>query len=178
MPVTMKTIEIRRHSIRTKPGDQLSQQGVTLARSVGENLGPFDRVVTSTLPRAFETAIAMGFAVDEQIELMSSYGADVEREVPWPQSFAAYSKAVKDDGAAGRYAKNLAEYYAELADYLADGRAAMAINHGGVLELGVVACLPKAEYESWGDAVDYCGGARLFWEDGKCINAEVLRVPK
>jgi broad specificity phosphatase PhoE len=174
----MKTLEIRRHSIRSKPGDHLNQSGVTLARLVGENLGPFDRVLTSTIPRAFETALAMGFAVDEQIELMSSYGADVERESPWPQSFAASSKAVKHNGAAGRYAKNLAKYYAELAHHLADGRAALAINHGGVLELGVVACLPKADYESWGDAVDYCEGARLFWEDGKFVNAEVLRVPK
>ncbi len=70
----MKTIEIRRHTYRTKPGQHLSQQGVTLARHVGEGIGPFARVVTSTVPRAFETAIAMGFAVDEQNELMSSYG--------------------------------------------------------------------------------------------------------
>ena len=82
----MKTIEIRRHSIRTIPGDHLNQQGVTLARLVGQNLGPFDRVVTSTLPRAFETAIAMGFAVDEQNELMSTYGNEVGREAPWPLS--------------------------------------------------------------------------------------------
>src|SRR6266498_442347 len=82
----MKTIEIRRHSIRNKPGDHLSQEGVTLARLVGENLGPFDRVVTSTLPRAFETAIAMGFAADEQNKLMSSYSRDVDREAPWPRA--------------------------------------------------------------------------------------------
>lgn len=172
----MKTIEIRRHSIRNKPGDHLNQSGVTLARLVGENLGPFELVVTSTLPRAFETAIAMGFAVDEQIELMSSYGSDVEREISWPQSFATYVKAVKDDNAAGQYAKKLAEYYAELADDLADGRAGLVINHGGVLELGVTASFPDADYESWGDAADYCEGARLYWEDGKCVNAEVLRV--
>jgi len=174
----MKTIEIRRHSIRTKPGDHLSQQGVTLARSVGENLGPFVHVVTSTLPRAFETAIAMGFAVDERNQLMSSYSMDVEREAPWPQSFATYSKAVKHDGAAGRYAHRLAALYSKLADGLADGQAALVVNHGGVLELGVVACLPDADYESWGDAVDYCEGARLFWEDAKFVKAEVLRVPK
>jgi broad specificity phosphatase PhoE len=174
----MKTIEVRRHSIRSKPGDHLNQTGVTLARLVGENLGPFDRVVTSTLPRAFETAIAMGFAVDEQIELMSTYGERVEREIRWPQSFAVYANAVKHDSAAGRYAQELAEYYAELANYLADGRAALAINHGGVLELGVVASFPDAGYESWGDAADYCEGARLFWEHGKCVNADVLRVLK
>lgn len=174
----MKTIEIRRHSIRTKPGDHLSQQGVTLARLVGENLGPFERVVTSTLPRAFETAIAMGFAVDEQIELMSSYGRDVEREAPWPLSFAGYAEVLRNGGAAARYAYELATCYGKLGGHLAEGRAALVINHGGVLELGVVACLPDADYESWGEAVDYCEGARMFWEDGKFVNAEVLRVPK
>lgn len=174
----MKTIEIRRHSIRAKPGSHLNQSGVTLARLVGQNLGPFDRVVTSTVPRAFETAIAMGFAVDEQVELMSSYGDDVEHEAPWPQSFAAYAKAVRRGGEAERYANQLAGYYAGLADYLADGRAALVINHGGILELGVVASFPNADYESWGWAVDCCEGARLYWEAGKCVNAEVLRVAK
>ena len=46
----MKTLEIRRHSIRSQPGEHLNQNGVILARLVGQNMGPFDRVVTSTLP--------------------------------------------------------------------------------------------------------------------------------
>lgn len=174
----MKTIEIRRHSIRLRPGGHLNQAGITLARLVGQNLGPFDRVVTSTLPRAFETAIAMGFAVDEQVEWMNTCGEDVGREVLWPQPFIAYVKAVKRGGAAARYADQLAQYYASLADYLADGRSALVINHGGVLELGVVASFPDADYESWGEAVDCCEGARLFWEDVKCVNAELLRVAR
>jgi len=174
----MKTIEIRRHSIRSKPGDHLNQAGVSLARRVGENMGPFDRVVTSTLPRAFETAIAMGFAVDEQVELMSTYGADVEREVPWPQSFDAYARAVRRrrGGAAQWYAGQLAAYYAGLASHLPDGCAALVINHGGIVEMGVIASFPDADYASWGEAVNYCEGARLSWEDGKCVNAELLRV--
>ncbi len=174
----MKTLEIRRHSIRSKPGEHLNQSGVTLARLVGENLGPFDRVVTSTAPRAFETAIAMGFAVDEQIEWMSTYGDDVEREVPWPQPFAAYAEAVRRGGAAGRYADRLAAYYARLADYLADGRAALVINHGGILELGVVASFPDADYKSWGGAANCCEGVKLSWKDEKCVHAEVLRVSR
>jgi broad specificity phosphatase PhoE len=172
----MKTIEIRRHSVRSIPGAHLSQQGVTLARRIGQDMGPFERVVTSTLPRAFETAIAMGFAVDEQVELMSSYGEDVGREIPWPQSFAAYVKAIQRDGAVGQYVKRLAAYYASLANSLAEGRAALVINHGGVLELGVVAAFPAADYESWDGAVDYCEGARLSWQAGKFVNAEILRV--
>ena len=172
----MKTIEIRRHSIRLKPGEHLSQQGVTLARLVGQNLGPFDRVVTSTLPRAFETAIAMGFAVDEQIELMSTYGNGVEREAPWPLSLAGYTEVVSTGGAAARYANQLAGVYAKLANFLADGRAALVINHGGVLELGAVACLPDADHIVWGSHFEYCEGVRLFWKDDKFVNAEILRV--
>ena len=172
----MKTIEVRRHSIRSKPGDHLSQEGVKLARRIGEDMGPFERVVTSTLPRAFETAIAMGFAVDEQVELMSSYGPDVESEAPWPQSFAAYAKAVKRGNAAAGYGKRLADYYANLADSLNEDEAALVINHGGIVELGVVASFPGADYDTWGEAVDYCEGARLFWQDGKFIDAHILRV--
>ena len=135
----MKTIEIRRHSIRARPGDHLNQAGVSLARRVGEGLGPFDRVVTSTVPRAFETALAMGFAVDEQSELMSSYGPEVEGEVPWPQPFAAYARAVRRrrGGAAQWYANQLAAYYTGLAARLPEGGAALVVNHGGVVELGV-----------------------------------------
>jgi Histidine phosphatase superfamily (branch 1) len=173
----MKSIEIRRHSIRSIPGSHLNQTGVSLARRVGEGLGSFDRVVTSTLPRAFETAIAMGFAVDEQIELMSTYGNDVGDQVPWPQSFVVYAKAVKE-GAAKRYASQLAEYYAQLVDDLAEGRSALVINHGGIVEMGVTASYPDADYESWGEAVYYCEGARLYWEDGKFVNAELLRVQR
>jgi len=172
----LKTIEIRRHSIRQKPSDHLSQQGVTLARLVGENLGLFDRVVTSTLPRAFETAIAMGFAVDEQNELMSSYGNDVEREAPWPLSPAGYAEVVSKGRAAAQYANQLVAVYTKLANYLADGRAALVVNHGGVLELGAVACLPNADHFGWGSHFDCCEGIRLLWDNGKFVDGEILRV--
>ncbi|HET6821838.1 MAG TPA: histidine phosphatase family protein [Anaerolineales bacterium] len=172
----MKTIEIRRHSIRSKPGDHLSQEGVTLARQVGETIGPFEYVITSTLPRAFETAIAMGFAVDKQLDLMNTYGPEAESEISWPQSFAVYARAVRRGKGAAWYGNKLADYYANLASALSENGAVLVINHGGVVELGVVAAFPEADYESWGDFADYCEGARLFWQDGKFVNAEVLRV--
>ena len=172
----MKTIEIRRHSIRSKPGEHLNQSGVSLARLVGQNLGPFDRVITSTMPRAFETAIAMGFAVDDQNALMSSYGDDVEREAPWPLSIAEYARVIRKGKAAAEYAQRLVDVYTKLANYLMDGRAALVVNHGGVLELGAVACLPDADHFSWGSHFDYCEGIRLFWNNGKFVEGEILRV--
>lgn len=174
----MKIIEIRRHSIRSSGGDHLNRQGVVLARTVGNGIGPFDFVATSALPRAFETAIAMGFAVDEQNELMNSYGGAVEREAPWPLPFFNYAEIVKQDGTAGDYAHRLMDYYTAILDRLPQTGSALIVNHGGVVELGVVACLPDADYHAWGDSVDYCEGARLFWEDGRFVRGEVLRVTK
>jgi len=171
----MKILEIRRHSIRSQWGDHLNQTGVTLARLVGQNMGPFDRVVTSMQPRAFETAIAMGFAVDEQAELMNPYGSAVEKEAPWPQPFYNYSEIIKQEGAAARYSNKLAKYYTGVMEFISEGRSALVINHGGVVELSVVGCLPDADFSTWGDSADYCEGARLYWDD-KFIRAEVLRV--
>jgi hypothetical protein len=173
----MKTLEIRRHSVRAKPGDHLNQTGVTLARLVGQNIGPFDRVVTSTLPRAFETAIAMGFAVYEQNELMSTTGSSVDREAPWPLSFPIYAEIIKQGGPAAKYAAKLAKYYAGIMDFISEGRSALVINHGGIVEMGVIGCLPDYDFSGWGDYVDYCEGARLYWDD-KFIRAEELRVNK
>jgi len=172
----MKTIEIRRHSIRSKPGQHLSQQGVSLARKVGENIGPFARVITSTVPRAFETAIAMGFAMDEQNELMSTTGPYVDAEAPWPMSAAEYAKIIRKGKAAARYAEQLADFYQDLANQISDDCAALVINHGGIVEMGAIACLPDADHESWGPHFECCEGIRLSWEDGKFVNAEILRV--
>ena len=172
----MKILEIRRHSIRSAMSDHLNQTGITLARLVGQNIGPFDRVVTSTLPRAFETAIAMGFAVDEQNELMNTYGREVEHEAPWPQPFVNYAEIITKKGAVSRYAQKLVRYYQSVLEVISESRSALVINHGGVVELGVVGCLPHVDFSTWGDSVSYCEGARLFWEDGRFVNAEVLRV--
>ena len=172
----MKTIEIRRHSIRTPPNDHLSQEGVTLARLVGQNLGPFDRVITSTLSRAFETAIAMGFAVDEQAGLLSSNGADVETMLPVPQRFEAYGKAFRHGSAVTVYGKKVAKFYSEVENFLADGRSALVVCHSGVIEISAVSCLPDADHSALGDSLNFCEGVRLSWENGKCVNVEVLRL--
>ena len=176
----MKTIEVRRHSIRSKSGQHLNQSGVALARLVGQNLGPFDRVVTSTHPRAFETAIAMGFAVDEQIELMSTYSDNVEHEVPWPQSFAAYAKAVKRGGEAAAVCQST--WRTTTPVWQITWRMDVlrwSLTMAELLNWGWWHPSRMPIYQSWGDAVDYCEGARLYWENGKLIvKRKLLRVSR
>lgn len=173
----MKTIEIRRHSIRNKPGDDLSEQGLLLARLIGAETGPFQYVVTSTVPRAYQTAVAMGFKVDAQVELLNTYGDSVEAEIPWPADFSEYSTPVRrGSGAPARYAQRLGEFYSQLATSLPEPGSALVVTHGGVVEIGAVACLPDADHSAWGDYVECLEGVRLFWEDGKFVKAEVLRI--
>src|SRR5258706_11696125 len=172
----MKTTEIRRHSIRNKPGDDLSEQGVALARLIGAETGPFHYVVTSPVARAYQTAVAMGFEVNEKVDLLSTYGDSVEAEVPWPADFSEYTLPVRQGWAARRYGQRLAEFYAHLTDSLPEGGSALVVTHGGVVEIGAVACLPEADHVAWGDYIECCEGVRLFWEDGKFVDAEIIRI--
>src|SRR6516225_9545510 len=106
---TMRTIEIRRHAYTKKgegrgKGSHLSPEGVALARQAGGSLGPFDLVLTSPVPRTLETALAMGFAVDDQLEALGELSPEVCDEIghherwTWEQPFVAFAHFVRQGG--------------------------------------------------------------------------------
>ncbi len=174
----MRILELRRHTLRAKPGQHLSQEGVTLARRVGETIGPFARVITSTVPRAFETAIAMGFAVDEQIEALSEMSKDVDTAIAWPASFATIAQAIRTSEAAGKFARAQARLLRSIAKMLPDGTAALVISHGGIVEAAAIGCLPEADHATWGPHCDCCEGVRLAFDGEQFTGAEILRVSR
>lgn len=163
----MKTLEIRRHSLRkTGGGSQLSQEGVEYARTIGASLGPFAQVVTSVVPRARETAIAMGFAVDYELVTLASDAevfAELERCRWWEatQPFAALAQLMAGKGATWRYGHALAALWRDLLTSIPEGKNALMIGHSGELEIGLVACFPHADHAGWGAPFDICEGARL-----------------
>ncbi|MFQ3536214.1 MAG: histidine phosphatase family protein [Aggregatilineales bacterium] len=172
----MRILEHRRHSIRTKPSPHLNQEGVSLARQVGEQMGRFALVVTSTLPRAYETAIAMGYAVHEQREQLAHMPEAVDRELNHPMTFADYMAVVRRGGAAARYATKQAELLRELIERLREGEAALVVSHGSIVELSAVGALPEADLSAWGGELGCCEGVRLFYEGGVFVRGEVLRL--
>lgn len=172
----MRVIELRRHTMRAKPGQHLTQAGVTLARCVGEGMGPFDRVITSPAPRAFETAIAMGFAVDQQLDELAQMSDAVDEEIRWPVPFAEISRVMRRGGPAARFGKRLAHLLRDVARALPDGGSALIVSHGGIVEAAAVACLPDADHAAWGEHLGYCEGVRLFFADECFVRGEVLRV--
>jgi broad specificity phosphatase PhoE len=173
----MRTLDVRRHTMRRKPGAHLSQDGIVLARLVAENAGPYDLVVTSTIPRAIETAIAMGFAVDETLDELGQLADEVEDDVRWPSSFALISQAVTKGGAAALHAQAQTRLWRQIVDRLPDGGRALVVSHGLIVELGVIGIVPNAEHAAWGDALGYCEGARIVFNVNE-IGCEILRVPQ
>lgn len=172
----MRIVELRRHTMRVIPGKHLSQAGVTLARTVGQTMGHFDQVLTSELPRAYETAIAMGYAVDGQYPELNTTGDSVEAEVPYPASPAQYSAAIKAGGAASEAAKNLYAFLKKVVQTLPNEAAVLMISHGGVVELAAIGCMPNEDHAAWGAPFSYCEGVRLSFEDGQFTHLEILRV--
>jgi broad specificity phosphatase PhoE len=163
--------------MRARPGKHLTQEGVDLARRVGSGLGPYHRVITSEVQRALETAIAMGFAVDEQIELLGEMGKGVDDEVHWEQGCAAFVVAALQGGPTSRAVHKQAELLRTIAEGLPEGGRALIISHGGIIEEGVVGLLPDLDYRPWGRAFGYCEGVRLVFQGRDCIGAEPLRLP-
>jgi broad specificity phosphatase PhoE len=176
----VRTIEHRRHTMRAKPGQHLTQAGVELARRVGEGMGRFDRVVTSRVPRAYESAIAMGYAVDEQLEALSStpdglVGEDAE--VDLRQGWVAFQRAARVGGLVARYVLLQGELMRAIAAALPEGGRALVVSHGGIVEASAVGCRPDDDFAAWGPGCGYCEGVRLTFEGDRCVAAELLRVP-
>lgn len=166
----MRTLEVRRHSMRKSGGgSQLSQAGVDYARRLGVSMGPFALVATSVIARARETAVAMGFAVDyELVPLISDEGVYAEMEAArwWqaPQPFAALAAIMAARGPTWRYGAAQAALWRDMLTSLPEGGAALVIGHSGDLEIACVACFPQADHAAWGGPFGPCEGARLVFD--------------
>lgn len=173
----MPVIDHFRHSIRMPPGEHLTHEGVTLARRVGETLREYNLVVTSDIPRAIETAIAMGYGVDRYYTMLGSLMlAETEWDLTVTLDWQTVAKAAKG----GLLTAHAARCHADLLRHIAsslqpDGRA-LVVSHGGVIELGVVGLLPELDYTGWGTACERCEGVRLTFEGSRCVEARLMRL--
>ncbi len=172
----MRILDIRRHTMRRKPGAHLSRDGIALARLVGKTAGPYDLVVTSTIPRAVETAIAMGFEVNQTREDLGHLPESIADAIGWPSPFAHVAKVLATDGPASAFAQAQAHLWRHIADQLPNGQRALIITHGLFIELGTAASLPNADFAGFGDAIGYCEGITLTYNDHS-TSGEILRVP-
>ncbi|CAN5460965.1 phosphoglycerate mutase family protein [soil metagenome] len=181
----MKVLEIRRHSLTKKgsskgAGSQLSQAGIELARSISS--GSYDRVVTSTIPRSSETAIAMGYAVDETIENLCPSDPNLYAEVghqerwQWECPFEVFAEFVATGGATAELGSLQTGIWTRILTDLPDGGIALIISHGRVIESGLVSLIQSDDHASWGSPFHHCEGVRIVQHDNGAFTHEFLRI--
>ncbi|MEQ4302089.1 histidine phosphatase family protein [Plantactinospora sp. B6F1] len=181
----MRWLEIRRHSL-TKKGDargrgsHLSAAGVSLARAVGAELGAFAYVLSSASPRAIETAVAMGYSVDDTVEMPSGY---VEGEVAhhdqwrWQSPYEVYAELIESKGGLAQAARANLDLWIQAAASVPEGCAALVVAHGGSIEPTLVSALPEANHRGWGAPFRHCDGCRLAFRDGRFQEVTFSRAP-
>lgn len=172
----MRTLEVRRHVMRRKPSEHLSQDGINLARLVGEESEPPALVATSNIPRAVETAIAMGFEVQETLEALGYLPDEVYREVGWPNPFTVVARAVAASTEVAGFAREQARLWRSIVERVGDGERALIVTHGSFVELGAVASVWQVDHGVWGEPIGYGEGVRLSFESS-LVGWELLRLP-
>ena len=138
-------IEHRRHAKRTKPFPHLNAKGVRQARKLGESMGHFDMVVSSKLPRACESATAMGFGIDAESELLHIEAQEIAPGSFWDDGFLPIAKALHSSPQLQAFATRLRQ---EALDFIhksqsdhGDGQRILFVSHGGLIELSLLALI-------------------------------------
>lgn len=172
----MKILEFRRHSKRSTPSPHLNQEGVDKARKLGNELGDFTFVVSSNAPRAIETAVALGYAVDEIVEEISMTPDYIEDEVTWGMNFGEFASVIKQKGQTFDYSKQMAEFLLNFAKKLPKNGSALLVSHGGLIEIATIGCFPNEDYDFWGKYLSTCEGVRFHIKEGNFEKIELLRI--
>jgi broad specificity phosphatase PhoE len=183
----MRSIEIRRHSYTKKgpgrgKGSHLSAQGIAVARELGAHTGPFDVVLTSLVPRTLETAVAMGYAVDEQLDVLGTMPPEVVEEIGhhdrwrWTDPFTTFAQLATSGGPTGQLSRRQREAWVQAVESVPPAGRVLLISHGRIIELGLVACVPDGDFVAWGAPFQHCEGVRLEYDQGRFTNVQVLRL--
>jgi broad specificity phosphatase PhoE len=180
----VKSLVVLRHSLTRKDrgakdtSSHLSSTGVRRARALGEHLPAFDYVAVGDQPRHMETALALGFAVDEQVSWPSGY---VDREVAhhdqwsWPQPFLRYAELVRPGSGLAAMTEAHLGHWRRLLDVVPDGGASLIVSSGGSIEPVLVAALPDGDQATWGGAFHQLEGAQLEWDGDVFVALRILR---
>jgi broad specificity phosphatase PhoE len=182
----MKTVEVRRHSIRGA-GKNLSPEGVALAKKVRAELAPsYDLCITSSKERAMETMEAFGFtnySIDDSFTTLDdSVLAKHRREIDEVASkkgcstfyavFEIPEAAEALRGAGQAYLKALKR----VAHRLPDGGRALVVSHGGAIEPAALLGFSVYHLREMGGELKPCEGAIFYIEADELTKVEIRRL--
>lgn len=182
----MKTVELRRHSIRGDAKD-LSPYGIQLAREGKRSLAhTYALVLSGPKRRCRQTTEAFGFRrylVEQRLgplDYAPFEGLEKEiRRVRRKKRLSWIEAAFKVPEAAGALreaSKALVKTVSDIASFLQDAEAALAVTHGDVPELAALAAFPDFDLKYLGRPLSFCEGVALRFDGDKLVRADVLRL--
>ncbi len=161
-------------------GSHLSSEGVELAKRVGESLGRFDLVYARSIPRAVETAIAMGFAVDDTIDFACSYVPgefEHHEQWEWPHPYIEFKKRVTSS--TSRLATTAAmdcNRWVQIAQSLPAGGRGLIVSSGGSIEPVLVYCCLDSDMGSWGKPLSHCDAVTMVFDGTGLSSPQIIRA--
>jgi broad specificity phosphatase PhoE len=164
--------------VKVGSGSHLSQEGVRIARAVGDTLPPMSYVVVGSQPRHLETALALGYAVDEQVSLPSGYvvgEVDHHDQWSWDHPFLRYAELLAGGSGLADVAREHLDSWRSALEQVPDGGAGLVVSSGGSIEPVLVAALPDADHAGWGGPFHQLEGARLTWTGSAFTSIQLMR---
>lgn len=174
---------MRRHSLTKKgtareTGSLLSSEGVVRARALGELLPTPGYVLTGPDRRHVETAIAMGYAVDEMVSWPSGYVTGVVEhhdQWRWDYPFQRYAQLLQTSPKLMEVAQLHLGHWLRALNRIDDGATTLVISSGGSIEPVLVAAHPEGRHSEWGTALHQLEGATLTFDGERCVAVDIRR---
>lgn len=168
----MTVLDIRRHAERgaTAP---LSSAGEDMARAIADP--GYALVVSSPLERAKRTAELVGGRLDaiEPGLLPDIGGAQVFGPMPL---LADWRALLRSEPRARAFADEQLATWARVAGRVGERDRVLAISHGGIVELPIVALAERLGVPIDGPAFGFLEGARITYAKGAPAKLELLRA--
>jgi hypothetical protein len=139
-------------------------------------------VAASLAPRTVETAIAMGFAVDDCLDLGGDLWEAAQSELAHREIrddlalYLRYQELMNAGGAVARLGRPQSELWETIITKVPEGSRALLISHGGLIEPGLIAALPTFPHARWGRGFRHGEGVRIFYDGTRFVDAEVLHL--
>jgi broad specificity phosphatase PhoE len=172
------TLILLRHTQRAKPGQHLNQRGINLAHALEPRLPNIDVAFTSSVPRAIETAIALGVAVTDTFDEMAQMGPDVLNDEDYARhdTLMSLCRHFTDGPPAARaYAAAQAQHVRALLARAGDEARVLIVTHGGIIEAQWAGLAPETLVRATGAPFDVCEGLILRVTDAQIHFIRLLR---
>jgi broad specificity phosphatase PhoE len=173
-------LDIRRHAQRIDLADNqsaLAPAGQQMCARLAKAAPKYALVVSSPLPRAKETAERIAGRLDAVepglLPDLGSYASSLFGEL---RALGDWARLLKEHPDAAKFAEEQLPAWSRIASRVGDKDRALAVSHGGIIELPAILLMQRLKVKIDGPSFGYGEGVRVTYVKGVPAALEVLRV--